>query len=700
MNRKTNIRTVILLALLLGSYHAFSQTAEELLPKAIQLEEVKGELEQAIGVYQAIVNEYPDNRPVAASAYLHMGRCYEKLGKKEASKAYRQVIQNYADQEEMVKEARTRIAALEKHDGPEVTKNLAVRQVWSGPGVDACGSPSPDGRYLTFTDWETGDLAIRELATGKTKRLTKKGTYVQPMAFALNSKISPDNKLVAYSWMNKYGTYDLRLIGIDGSADRTLYSNEDIEAYPHEWSTDGKHIATFFYSNKDEDHQIVWISVDDGSVEVLKTMLEGHTTGSGVSHSPDDLYIVYDHSAEEDPLNYDIYLLATDGSGEIPLVEHPANDRVLGWAPDGKEILFRRDYLGSWDVWTIPVANGKSVGSPKRILSDVGGISPLGFTQDGSFYFSSMTRRFAVEVAPFDLKTGTVQEQSGKNILGSNYDAVWSPDGNSLAFINEQVGIGGPGFYHRPLHIFHLITGEERELAADFEVRVPRWSPDGSSVLITGYDNKKSDQKDYNGGIYKIDVQGGHVSELVQFPPVQDFLLDVWWNNSGADWSNDGKAIFYLNRGIIHMRNLESGTEKQLYQNNHLLRLLNLSPDGDRLVCATMNEKEATSSLLMLPISGGEPIELCKSEGLRGPRRVVTWTPDGKYLLFSEKLKQGSVMWRISPDGGEPEKLWQSDKEISSLSIHPDGQQIVFSTFEQVIEIWIMENFLNLAGSE
>ena len=266
--------------------------------------------------------------------------------------------------------------------------------------------------------------------------------------------------------------------------------------------------------------------------------------------------------------------------------------------------------------------------------------------------------------------------------------------------MNEQTGIGGPGFYHRPLHILHLKTGEERELAADFEVRVPRWSPDGSSVLITGYDNKKSDQKDYNGGLYKIDVQDGHVSELVQFPPVQEFLRDVWWTNSVADWSNDGKAVFYLNRGRILMRDLESGTEKQLYQNNNLDRLLDLSPDGERLVCCIMNEKEATSSLLIMPVSGGEPRELYKLQGLRGSGKNVTWAPDGEYILFLEKLKQGSVMWRISPDGGEPERLWQSDKEYSSLNIHPDGQQIVFSTFEQNTEIWVMENFLPAAGAK
>ena len=700
MNRKIKIAAAILLSLILGFNQTNAQTAEELLPKAIQLEEVKGELEQAIEVYQSIVNEFPDNRPIAAKAYFHMGICYEKLGKQEAQKAYNMVISVYADQEEIVNEAKARLAALVKPVSPVVAKNLVVRQVWSGPDVDAFGSPSPDGRYLTFTDWETGDVAIRELTTGKTRHLTNNGTWNKPKAFALNSVISPDNKLVAYSWMNQYGTFDLRLIGIDGSADRTLYSSKDIEAYPHEWSTDGKHIATFFYSNKDKDHQIVWISVEDGSVRILKTMLDGHATNSGVSHSPDDRYIAYDLPVEEESVNYDIYLLATDGSGEIPLVEHPANDRVLGWAPSGKEIIFKRDHLGSWDVLTIPVANGKPLGSPKRIISDVGGISPLGFTQDGSFYFSSMTRRFTVEVAPFDLKTGKAQEQSSKTFLGSNYEAVWSPDGEYLAFINEQTGIGGPGFYHRPVHILHLKTGEERELAADFEVRVPRWSPDGNSVLVTGYDNNKSNQKDYNGGVYKIDVQDGHVTELVQFPPVQEFLRDVWWNSSVAEWSHDGKAVFYLNRGRILMRDLESGNEKQLYQNNNLARNLDLSPDGKRLVFCKDNVEEETWSIMIMPVTGEEPRELCELQEIRGPRMVITWTPDGEYLLSLERLKQGSVIRRISPDGGEPERLWQSDKVYSSLSIHPDGQQIVFSTFEQNTEIWVMENFLTVTGAK
>jgi tetratricopeptide (TPR) repeat protein len=215
------------------------QTADQLFQAGLYEEEVKGEMEKAIEVYQIIVEKYSANRPIAAKALFHIGLCYEKLGKQEAQKAYQRIIREFADQNEVVAEALTRLAALEKPVGPSVAKGIVVRQVWSGPDVDTYGAPSPDGRYLSYTDWETGDLAIRELATGKTRRLTKKGTQKkEPLLFALNSVISPDNKLVAYSWTNEYGTYDLCLIGIDGSGNRILYNSKDKdEVYPASWSS-------------------------------------------------------------------------------------------------------------------------------------------------------------------------------------------------------------------------------------------------------------------------------------------------------------------------------------------------------------------------------------------------------------------------------------------------------------------------------
>ena len=693
-----NTRILLIIALMLTTCSVYAQEsrASVALTTAIYEEEVTGNLDKAVELYLDILKKYPDDRPVAAKTLYHLGLVNEKMGKQKASDYFTRLVNTYPDQTEMVALAKTKLAALDT--GPVArSTGITIRQVWTGPGVDAYGTPSHDGRYLSYTDWETGDLAIRELATGKMRHLTKTGTQKQPAVFALNSVISPDNKLVAYSWTNEYHTYDLCLVGIDGSGNRILYNSADKdEVYPASWSSDGSQIAARRYSVKGDKAEIISIAVADGSVKVLKTFEV--IFWPYFFYSPDNRFLVYDFPVAENSGKYDISIISADGSGETSLIKHPSNDRILGWTPDNKEILFLSDRLGTWDAWIIQVDKGKPVGAPKRIKPDLGQVSPMAFTRDGSFYFSSFIAKQTIQIAPFDLKTGKIQEQLSKILLGSNSGVQWSPDGKYLTYFTIQVTPAGPGWYRNSLHIFNLGTGEERKLTGDFIITNPRWSPDGSSILFLGLDNSKNNQKDYNGGVYRINVKDGHVTELVKFPPVIDFMRDSWWTRSSADLSNDGKDVFYVNRGKIFMRELESGQEKQLYQNDNLRKSLDLSPDGKRLAFVTENIEEATWSILVMPVSGGEPRELYmfhESGDAQYQIRLISWTSDGESLLLTENKKNVSSLWKISPEGGELQKLWQSDKTISSLSIHPDGQQIAFSTSEKIQEIWSMENFLS-----
>src|SRR5262249_24291367 len=92
---------------------------------------------------------------------------------------------------------------------------LAIpRKVWAESGTNILGAPSPDGRFLSYVDAATGDLAIRDLGSGAGRRLThnKENTRGQ---FAYFSVISPDNKRVAYAWFNDEKFYDLRVTSVD-----------------------------------------------------------------------------------------------------------------------------------------------------------------------------------------------------------------------------------------------------------------------------------------------------------------------------------------------------------------------------------------------------------------------------------------------------------------------------------------------------
>src|SRR4030042_2967933 len=143
--------------------------SDQLLSNAIYQEEVKGNLEGAILIYKDIIKKYPGQRAIAAEALFHLGLSNEKLGNKIAKEYYEQVVSNYGDQPEFVRIARERLARLTTTVSPN---EIAIRQVWTGPDVDKMGSVSADGAYLTFDDWSSGNLAIRNLKTGENKQLS------------------------------------------------------------------------------------------------------------------------------------------------------------------------------------------------------------------------------------------------------------------------------------------------------------------------------------------------------------------------------------------------------------------------------------------------------------------------------------------------------------------------------------------------
>lgn len=172
------------------------------LQRAIQLETVEGDLNAAIEHYKQVIKSSGGNRSVAAKALLRLGGCFEKLGDTEARAAYERVVREFADQAETVAQARARLAALGGVSNRAARTGLAVRRLLPGSAVDVTGAPSPDGRYLSISDPDSGDLAVLEIGTGQKRRLTNKGSWSTAEA-AVMSRWSPDGKKIAYVWLNK-----------------------------------------------------------------------------------------------------------------------------------------------------------------------------------------------------------------------------------------------------------------------------------------------------------------------------------------------------------------------------------------------------------------------------------------------------------------------------------------------------------------
>src|ERR1035437_1936711 len=362
--------------------------AEVALQAAIKKEVVDGDLKGAIEQYQKLAQGR--DRAVAAKALVRMGQCYEKLGDAESRKAYERVLREYTDQTGAVAEARARLTALKSAEPSTIT----VRRV-RAPNAFMLGEPSRDGAYLTFRDDSSEDVAICDLATGQTRPLTKHQSIYHS---AYPSIPSPDGKQVAYTWYLD-GHYELRVVGLEGTEPRVLYSKAGMRwVQPTDWSPDGKSILTVL-DLKDGTTQMVLVPVGDGSVRVLKSFAERAPQVSFAERapqrprfSPDGRYVAYAYPRRPESTEKDIFVLALDGGRETPLVQHPANDSFLDWTPDGKGILFSSDRTGTVGMWWTQVAEGKSQGTPELLKPGLS-FTPMGFTRNGSYYYSVRTER-------------------------------------------------------------------------------------------------------------------------------------------------------------------------------------------------------------------------------------------------------------------------------------------------------------------
>jgi Tol biopolymer transport system component len=664
------------------------ESAEEVFEKAVYYEDVQGDLQKAIELYEQILKQFQENRQIAANAQLHIGLCYEKLGLREATSAYQNVIQNYGEQKEAVAKAQERLSKLErpgrKSEEPE---GIRIRQIWKKPYLDSLGSVSSDGRFLSFVYWGAGDVAIHDLRSGEDHILTHEADSTT--GFAQSPKFSKNGKQIAYSWWKPHHTYELFLIDVDNPSPRLIYRQKGEHVYPVTWLSD-KELVFIRSEFETRINQICSFNILDGTIRALKTFESGNWPQ--LSCSLDEKYTAYDFADETDNGNSDINLLAREGGREISLVKHPANDKVMGWVPGRKEFLFISDRSGTWDLWAVPLDDGKPSGPVKRIYTDIGLVRPMGFTQNGDCFFGFSRRNFNAYIAPFNAETGELKEKSGKSILGSNYGIKWSPDGRYLTYIKFKTKTNNP----LQLTIQDVETGEERTILNNLRMTIsPCWSPDGNSILVVGRDKNKSRAKGHKGGIYRVDVKTGQTSEVL-------LLSDYTYNTPGDDafplsdiqWSADGKSIFYLffkDRLVKH--DLATGEDKILYKHSHFARgVLTRSPDGKNLLLATRSTEDGKSRLFTIPVEGGEEKELCTPQEASGFYAAM-WSPDGKYIYFTER-SEGTSLWRIPVEGGVPKKVWQSKDRAEIFSIHPDGKQVALAIRERELEIRVIENLV------
>jgi Tol biopolymer transport system component len=419
------------------------------------------------------------------------------------------------------------------------------------------------------------------------------------------------------------------------------------------------------------------VAVADGSAKLLKAV--GRDVSLGGVYSPDGRFIAW--ATKEGIQLYDLRT-----GTESSLVPDLAKPSVLGWAPDGKHILFSSERGGSSDAWLIAVADGTARGEPILVRKNWGN-RPLGFTPSGAFYFGVINNVAEVRVAELDPAGGKAVLPSEPAFRrGHTMDADWSPDGRSLAAKDGRM----PG---QAVIVRSMDAGVERELPVGEWAIGPgnlRWTPDGKAVVVPASAPGKGNH------LIRIDVQTGQVSSLMPLPALGG------WPRFGI--ARDGNEVYYLRpqAGLVS-RDLQSGLEREIVKGRAFYWGAP-SPDGQKVAIAENSDTSWT--LLIRPASEGEFREIVRVDKANDFPYLGSpaWTPDSRHLVFLMRVRGETGKWQLllAPvEGGEPRRIGLiSARQLLGVRLHPDGRRVSISDIKVDLEIWVMENFLPKAKAE
>jgi len=729
---------------------AVQQSAEQLYKSGLYEEEVGGDLQKAIGIYQDILKRFPDNREIAAKALLHIGMCYEKLGKSEARNAYSRLLQEYGDQTQPAKEARSRLEKLETVKGETIPENagLVFRKIdIPDAGHSHQARLSPDGRklaYIGFQDKEPQyNLRVLDFASGKSLTLVE-GFNADSATILF--EWSPDGKKVVYV----SGRGELRLVSSEGGTSEPLWATPEKETFvrPLDWSGQNHSLLISLINQTERSVRLAMLPDKGGA---SRTVVSGSTDELGydiAKFSPDGKFIV---GMKRKDKNVDIYAWSVEGSEETRITDHPAEDSYPLWSPDGKYVVFLSDRTKTVDLWAIPMAGSRPAGEPVRLQAGIGKNKiPTDLTRNGILAFYAMSSAGTPSdlfVVPVDPRTGQAVGAFLPFATTPTQASRWSPDGMRIAYTSRKGNIQLPNAY-----VSAGGKNEELEIPArGYWMGDIEWSRDGKHLLFEGWNSE-----DMRPGVFRISLEDLKV-EPVQ-PPGERF---------GTDWKGAyinlrwlplaGRYIFFKLLGgegkeEIYMMDPKDYRIERVGEKTGMGGYSIPSPDGRFLIAANLTDK----TINLLSVTDGSPKVLGALSSTGFP--AFSWSPDGKNFVWNEgrQLKLYSVLdgtvrilveagpdssfgngiplngtpntafspdgtkiayvlhvaakgpshrtelWIVEANGGTPRKIADapsSHPNLGAVIWHPSGKMI-FAQCEaaantgRIFEHWVMENFL------
>ncbi len=281
------------------------------------------------------------------------------------------------------------------------TPQAAVaRQLTFSPDNDFSPAWSPDGRSIVYVSDQTGAW---NLWTVDPQGQAPRALTFDRFQYS-NPSFTPDGASIVVAsdrgspiraWL------DLWQLSRDGTPERRLLSETpDVKEFVPAISPDGRLLAYLdLPMNRPPQYRLVVVELPGG---ISRVVTEDHVLFSPVRFSPDGRQLLF----TSDRLGTsDVWVTGVDGSGARALTMSPAAETLGDWSRDGSTIAFVSNQSGHDELWLMDIQGQDR----RQLTNDSDTVSLPAFSPDGGWivYTSTKSHNQDLWIIPSGIKPTT-----------------------------------------------------------------------------------------------------------------------------------------------------------------------------------------------------------------------------------------------------------------------------------------------------
>ena len=377
----------------------------------------------------------------------------------------------------------------------------------------------------------------------------------------------------------------------------------------------------------------------------------------------------------------DLYTVDSDGGMARKLTSHNGYEMFPRFSPDGHKIAFTGQYDGNTEVFIIPAEGG----IPKRLtytatlgrdnVSDRMGPNNIvmDWTPDGKF-ITYRSRKQSFNSFVGQLYKVSVDGGLSKELpLPTGGFCSYSPDGSKLAY-NRIFREFRTWKYYRGgmadeiwIHDFNARTTEKITDNTEQDI-IPMWV--GEEIFFLSDRDRTMNVFVYNTSSNQTSKVTDFTQYDVKFPSLGK--EQIVFENGGYIYKLDVNTKEYA-KVPIQIANDNAYSRTELKDASKAIQSGDLSPNGERVVFSARGE------IYTLPAKHGITRNLTQTAGAH--ERVVSWSPDGKYIAYFSDESGEFEVYIMKQDGSEePVQLTSgTNSYLYDLEWSPDSKKILFS---------------------